>query len=274
MSDREHLPAEPVLRLLSTDFDGTLADAEGTPISLGFFERLADARRLGKVYWLINTGRTFESLREELVRRHAPIWPDWVVAVEREIWLVRNKRGIGWFEWNRKCEVLHNQLFDAVKPIWKLIEDFVGRHTEAHLVEDAGSPVGIIAATEEEADEISAFITPLLRNWPNLVAVRNSIYFRFSHKAYHKGSCLEAISRGLGVESSEILAVGDHLNDLPMLERRYAGHVACPANAVDEVKEKVRAEGGYIASSTVAEGTIEAWDNVVRQHEIDSVPSA
>jgi hydroxymethylpyrimidine pyrophosphatase-like HAD family hydrolase len=263
MSDFDPTAAPPFLRMICTDFDGTLADAEGSPIAHGFFERLSAARRHGKVYWLINTGRTFESLREELIRRRAPIWPDWVVAVEREIWLVRNKRGIGWFEWNRKCEVLHNQLFDAVKPIWKLIEDYVARHTEAHLVEDAGSPVGIIAAREEEADEIAAFITPLLRNWPNLVAVRNSIYFRFSHRAYHKGSCLEAISGGLGVVPAEILAVGDHLNDLPMLEQRYAAHVACPANAVDEVKEKVRAEGGYVASALVAEGTIEAWDQVV-----------
>ncbi len=250
----------PALRMVCTDFDGTIADGEGNPISSEFFERLVGARQRGNVCWVINTGRTFESLREELVRRKAPIWPDWAVAVEREIWLVRNRRGVGWFEWNRKCELLHNQLFDAVKPIWKLIEDYIARHTEAHLVEDAGSPVGIIADTEEEADEISAYITPLLQNWPNLTAVRNSIYFRFSHKSYHKGSCLEAIASGLGIEPSGIMAMGDHLNDLPMLERRYAWHLSCPGNAVDEVKKKVEAEGGYIASSRVAEGAVEAWD--------------
>jgi len=47
---------------------------------------------------------------------------------------------------------------------------------------------------------------------------------------------------------------------LPMLERRYAHHLACPANAVDEVKEKIRTQGGHIASADVAEGTVEAWD--------------
>jgi hydroxymethylpyrimidine pyrophosphatase-like HAD family hydrolase len=257
---RPPAPAPPVLRMVCTDFDGTIADGDGNPISTEFFDRLVGARRRGKVYWVINTGRTFESLHDELVKRKAPVWPDWAVALEREIWLVRNRRGVGWFEWNRKCELLHNQLFDAVKPLWKLIEDYIARHTEAHLVEDAGSPVGIIADSEEEADEISAYITPLLQNWPNLVAVRNSIYFRFSHKSYHKGSCLEAIAGGLGVVPSEILAVGDHLNDLPMLERRYAWHLGCPGNAVDEVKEKVQTEGGYVASTRVAEGTVEAWD--------------
>ena len=256
-----HGKEPPTLRMVCTDFDGTIADGDGNPISSEFFERLVAARRDGKVYWIINTGRTFESLRLELEKRKAPIWPDWAVGLEREIWLVRNQRGVGWFEWNRKCEVLHHQLFDAVKPLWKLIEDYVSRHTEASLVEDAGSPVGIIADSEEEADEISAYITPLLQNWPNLVAVRNSIYFRFSHKNYHKGACLQAIAEGVGVVPSEIMALGDHLNDLPMLERRYAWHLGCPGNAVDEVKEKIRAQGGYVAAGTVAEGSVEAWDH-------------
>jgi hypothetical protein len=216
--------------------------------------------RRGQLFWVINTGRTYDSLQEELVKRKVPIWPDWMVTMEREIWLVRNRRGIGWFEWNRKCELLHTQLFESVSPIWKLVEDYIEHHTEAHLVQDAGSPLGIIASCEEEADEISAFITPLLQNWPTLVAVRNSIYFRFSHKFYHKGSCLEAITNGLAVPVAQTLAIGDHMNDLPMLERRYARYVACPGNSVDAVKDKVRAEGGYVAKADIAEGTVEAWD--------------
>jgi hydroxymethylpyrimidine pyrophosphatase-like HAD family hydrolase len=247
------------LRLLCTDFDGTIADGEGSPISPAFFERLAAWRQRGPLYWVINTGRTWDSLHDELVRRRAPIWPDWVVAVEREIWLVRDRRGIGWFEWNRKCETLHTQLFQSVQPFWKLVEDYITKHTKARLVEDTGSPLAIIASCEEEADEITAFIAPLLKDWPMLVPVRNSIYFRFSHKFYHKGACLEAIANSIGVLPLQIMAVGDHLNDLPMLERRFAHHIACPGNAVDEVKTKIRAQGGYLATGEVGEGTIEAW---------------
>lgn len=250
------------LRLICTDFDGTIAEPDGKPIMPAFFERLHAWRQRGYVYWVINTGRTFESLQEELTRLQVPIWPDWVVAIEREIWLMRNRRGVGWFEWNRKCELLHAQLFESVQPLWKLVEDYVVRHTKARLVEDAGSPLGIIASCEEEADEISAYMTPLLRDWPTLVAVRNSIYFRFSHKFYHKGACLEAISNGLDVLPLQTFVIGDHLNDLPMLERRYGHHLACPGNAVDEVKEKVRVQGGYVASACVAEGTVEAWDRL------------
>lgn len=253
-------PLSSSLRLLCTDFDGTIAESDEQPISEAFFERLYVWRQRGPLYWVINTGRTFQSLQEELIQRKVPIWPDWAVTIEREIWLVRNRRAVGWFEWNRKCEVLHGQLFESVKPVWKLVEDFIVHHTNALLVEDAGSPLGIIASSDEEADEISAYMTPLLKDWPTLVAVRNSIYFRFSHKFYHKGVCLEAIANGLGIQPAQTLAIGDHLNDLPMMERRYARHLACPGNAVDEVKEKVLAEGGYVAMAPVAEGTVEAWD--------------
>ncbi len=100
-----------------------------------------------------------------------------------------------------------------------------------------------------------------------LVAVRNSIYFRFSHKFYHKGACLEAIAQNLGITPAQILVAGDHLNDLPMLERRYARHLVCPANSVDEVKEKVTAEGGCIATRNYAEGVVEAWGPVAAAAE-------
>ena len=250
------------LRLICTDYDGTLAEADGTPISDVFFERLQEWRQHGQVCWIVNTGRTFESLQEDLVRRKAPIWPNWVVALEREIWLIRDRRGVGWFEWNRKCELLHTQLFESVTPLWKLIEDYVISHTKAHLVEDAGSPLGIIASCEEEADEITAYMTPLLENWPMLVAVRNSIYFRFSHKFYHKGACLEAIASGLRILPLQIFVAGDHLNDLPMLDRHYARHIGCPSNAVEEVKKHVRAHGGYVTSTPTGEGTIEALDRL------------
>jgi len=95
-----------------------------------------------------------------------------------------------------------------------------------------------------------------------LIAVRNSIYFRFSHKFYHKGACLEAISSGLAILPPQIFVAGDHLNDLPMMDHRYARHIGCPSNSVDEVKKKVRAEGGYVASAKVAEGTVEALDRL------------
>jgi hypothetical protein len=254
-------PPSSRLRLISTDYDGTLINsyAEGE-IHPDFFTRLQIFRNKGPVTWVINTGRTWENLQNDLIERNVPVWPDWVVLVEREICIVDGRRIVSWLEWNHRCELLHTQLFASVRPVWKKIEDFIKSETEAELIVDIGSPLGIIARSEEEADYISTYIVPLLEPWPNLVAVRNSVYFRFSHAFYHKGSCLKAIQQELNISPRETFAVGDHLNDLPMLDRAYAAHIACPANAVELVKAKVRQEGGYVALKDEAAGVIEAWD--------------
>ncbi len=49
-----------------------------------------------------------------------------------------------------------------------------------------------------------------------------------------KGSALADVSRALGIRREEILAIGDNLNDVAMLE--YAGVAVVMGNAVDELK--------------------------------------
>jgi hydroxymethylpyrimidine pyrophosphatase-like HAD family hydrolase len=58
---------------------------------------------------------------------------------------------------------------------------------------------------------------------------------------------LAEIARRLGIERANIFAAGDHLNDLPMLNKEIAGHLAAPANAVPEVKAAVLRQGGFVS---------------------------
>jgi len=49
-----------MIRLLSTDFDGTLVDHDASPaVSPALYEMLAELRRCG-VAWAVNTGRDLE----------------------------------------------------------------------------------------------------------------------------------------------------------------------------------------------------------------------
>ena len=93
---------------------------------------------------------------------------------------------------------------------------------------------------------------------PNLTVVRNDVYARFSHQDFNKGSALGEIARRLKIQSGEVLAVGDHLNDLPMLNRQYAAFLAAPANAIPVVKEAVRRGGGYISPRPHGHGVADA----------------
>ena len=69
---------------------------------------------------------------------------------------------------------------------------------------------------------------------------------------------LEELCRLEGLPREDVFAAGDHYNDLSMLDGKYAGMPACPANAIDPVKETVRAAGGYVARARWADGVAEA----------------
>jgi len=78
--------------------------------------------------------------------------------------------------------------------------------------------------------------------------MRKDVYSRLCHAAYSKGTALAEIARGLGITADRIFAAGDHLNDLPMLDRRIAAHLVAPANAVPEVKAAVLRQGGHVST--------------------------
>ena len=65
------------------------------------------------------------------------------------------------------------------------------------------------------------------------------------------------VARRLNIPSEEIFAAGDHWNDLPMLQSDLAQWLVAPANAINEVMEHMRAQGGFIAESESGEGLLE-----------------
>ncbi len=259
--DPRMLHADSPLRLLSTDLDGTLLDfARGVPADPVFFERLAYYREQYDLVWVINTGRWWDSLALEMAERAFPIRPDWLILTEREIYKLHHDRPVGDYTWNRQCAATHQDLFASVTPFWHEIRDFVGSQTGAELRSDSWSPVMIVARHLREADRIHRFVEERLTAWPKLTVVRNSVYFRFAHTDYTKGSCLLYLQSLLGVTPRQTLAAGDHYNDLPMLDRTCAHHLVCPGNSIPEVKTKVASQGGYVARADYAGGVVEGWD--------------
>jgi hypothetical protein len=66
------------------------------------------------------------------------------------------------------------------------------------------------------------------------------------------------LSRLTKIPREVIFAAGDHHNDVSMLDGRYAAFPACPANAISEVKEAVRAASGWVAEKEHGAGVHEA----------------
>ena len=62
------------------------------------------------------------------------------------------------------------------------------------------------------------------------------------------------------MQPSQVFAAGDWLNDLPMLDRRFAHFLAAPWNAVEPVKEAVRSQRGFVSRHSHGEGVADALE--------------
>jgi hydroxymethylpyrimidine pyrophosphatase-like HAD family hydrolase len=246
------------IKLISTDFDGTLfAEFENPPIPEEL-QQLIGQLQAGGAKWVINTGRDMSSLMEALARAGVQIEPDYLVLVEREIHLHQDSRYPGLEAWNTACSRAHAEIFDRVQQDLPGIVAWINARFHARIYEDAYSPFCLIASNNGEADVIHRYLADYCRSVPRLTVVRNDVYARFSHEAYNKGTALAELSRQLGVGAEAVFAVGDHFNDLPMLSLQYARYLAAPANAVDAVKTAVRDQNGFVSELTHGEGVAEA----------------
>ncbi|NBR70747.1 MAG: HAD-IIB family hydrolase [Verrucomicrobia bacterium] len=245
-------------QLVCTDFDGTLAgENPEEPLAPRFFQWLSGSRKSGEISWVVATGRSWESLREALVVHQAPVMPDWIVTVEREIHQVKEGQAHSLEAWNKVCAETHQALFGRHGALLERIEREVGSTDEVTVIPDAGA-IGLIAGSKESIDRTDALVNEIIREHPEISTVRNGPYFRFAHVDYHKGSCLAEIQKLLDLPPSSTFIAGDNLNDLPMLRRKFGHFLACPSNSVPEVLGQVRKEGGYLASGTAGDGIAEA----------------
>jgi hypothetical protein len=235
------------IKLISTDFDGTFfAEFENPPVPPVLQTLIGTMQERG-ARWVINTGRDLSGLLESLGRSHLSIHPDFLVVVEREIYVRHDSQYLECEAWNRACTAAHRQLFERVRPDLPRLTAWVRQRFSATLYEDIYSPLCFIAEKNEDAEAIHKYLDDYCREVPGLMVVRNDVYARFSHRDYNKGSALAEIARLLKVSPDETFAAGDHFNDLPMLALRHARWLAAPGNAIDVVKDSVRRQNGYVS---------------------------
>lgn len=255
------------IKLISTDFDGTLfAEFENPPIPQRLVSLLGKLQSRG-AKWVINTGRDMSSLMEALARSQIGIQPDFLVLVEREIHRHDGVRYSPVADWNTACAHDHATLFAQVRPEVAALTDWVNARFHATVYEDAYSPFCLIAGNNGEADQIHARMNEFCARFPQLTVVRNDVYARFSHAAYNKGTALAEISRQLGLTRGEVFAAGDHLNDLPMLKSEFATWLAAPQNAVPEVKEAIKRQRGFVSELPCGDGVAEGLEYLLNGNQ-------
>lgn len=249
----------PNIKLLSTDFDGTLVNhSMHPPVSPALFEAFRLLRSRG-VLWAVNTGRDLPFMLEGLREFGFTHEPDFILSSEREVFHKSpDGKWIDCGDWNQRCYDAHDQLFGGAEELLRDIQRFLEEDPHASPIFEGQRLVGLAADSEDEMDRLCDFLERERRRVPGFHFMRNTIYVRFCHEDYSKGTALGEVARIAGIERAEIFAAGDHYNDLPMLDGRHAQWVACPANAVGPVQETVKRAGGYVAGASCSLGIVEA----------------
>ena len=116
----------------------------------------------------------------------------------------------------------------------------------------------MIATSVAEMERILDFVDSKISLVEGVDYLRSTIYMRFTHVDYHKGTALAYVAKKLGLKRENIFAMGDGENDLGMLHPDFAGMLACPSNAVELVSRRIKAVQGYQATLEVSEGVVEA----------------
>src|SRR5581483_9530872 len=134
-----------VIKLISTDFDGTFySDYDTPPVPDELQELIGDLQQQG-AKWVINTGRDMPGLMETLDRERLAIQPDYLVLVEREIHVLDGDGYRAHDEWNDGCREAHEKLFVRVRQDVPRLASWVNSRYDAMVYEDAYSPFCLTA---------------------------------------------------------------------------------------------------------------------------------
>jgi Cof subfamily protein (haloacid dehalogenase superfamily) len=94
-------------------------------------------------------------------------------------------------------------------------------------------------------------------------AVRNLSILDLLPPGCSKGAALDSLAQIRGLERDQIMAIGDNLNDLEMLE--YAGRAVVMANAGQEVLALAQSRGWELTASNDDDGVALAVEGVLRR---------
>jgi len=247
------------VRLLSTDFDGTLIAMGSRGRCPPDFAAAIEVHSRDGGLWAINTGRSLDHAVEGLKLFDAPVTPDFLLTNERDIYRpTADGRWVAHGDWNSVSRRRHEELFEQALEMFAFVERLAQESGHVTILYEAKVPAGLVTTSEDEMEVVACRIQEEAAHLPDFSFQRNSIYLRFCHRDYHKGSALGELCRLEGIPAHEVLAAGDHFNDFSMLDGSYAKMTACPANAIEPIKELVRRTQGYIAQKCWANGVAEA----------------
>ncbi len=244
------------------DFDGTIMVYDEDP---GFFhpqviETLNGFADRG-ITWYSNSGRCFEAQQEILacsVGHGLKNMPSAMICSECFVFEKQGDAYVGHDEWNAKAKrtllEYHKAVQAVVKPFLKEWEKYIPAD-EIYL-----QPMATFFQLEEGCDNYYALaqaFAEVIEGVDGGGVVKNGPWIFAQPHTINKGRILEQYLKWHHFDPTTVMAVGDHENDVSMLNGSVTRNVGCPGNAISAVKKTVAQVGGYVSEIVGPLGTLE-----------------
>lgn len=250
--------------LVCLDFDGTIMRYDQPPDH--FHPEVIDVlNRLQQagIPWISNSGRDYPSQLEIIGHSRdeygLAAMPMAILHSESYIHVGSADGYTGLDHWNsgmkNDLESLQARLAVEVK---EALEALVAQHEFAQSVYYEQAAVFKHHGQEHERQAFISGLHALLESIDGAHVIQNGEFIAVIHERAGKGNLLRAYLEYSEISPSAVLAIGDHDNDITMLNGSVTPHVACPGNSFPPVREVVRQAGGYLAEAHGPAGTVEA----------------
>lgn len=257
--------------VLVADLDGTLM---GDPTSKyrkqflpQFVERVRQLQETHNFVFVLNSGATYDRILQTLEAQPDPVWPDHLLLRESEIYhLVEPGRYVEHQPYNDQSRKLRSDSINAIKPLVTQWYEEWAKAVQIVRWQVQKYEVVVMLPDSDQANLLRDIVRKQLRFTKDVSVMSNRRVVAITSNLFNKRVVLDELLRYRKWEPRQVVAMGDDVNDLPILDGRLA-YPTCPSNAVEAVKESVLTAGGFVSEYGFGEGALDALEVFLEQFE-------
>ena len=243
--------------LIALDLDGT--SVSYTPhlaMDAELMCYLASVKDRG-ISWVMNSDRYTDTMKDLASYLPAQQKPSALLSCQRFIHLRHDDDGyLPAQEWNSEQITCHSQLWNKISkffPHWRLAVEAQFEILE-YVINDL---VFAYRVTPDQTPALRRLMEQFIEEVPEAQVSGNKDWTFILHASFSKAKVLKKCAELLDVALHQVIAIGDGMNDMTMLNGDVTKLVGCPANASPEVVRVVRQAGGIVSQKHEAAGTLD-----------------